>query len=252
MTAKSSYHMAYDVVKTIGGREYRYRVQSERDPNTGKTRNRWTYVGRVAGERTVPKGRVPRSDARLRLLAAAEQLLEGGEASAVTADAIAAAAGVAHGTFYRYFRDRSDALEALARHLRATRTENDDLLQGDVASRAAARTAMRAWVCERLDFVSKRRGTIRGWYALVASDARLAAYREERQNATLGRLGAYLTALAERGYICLPDPAATAAVLMSVLEGIVRTNILESDLLDAARIAAAADVVERAVFAQLE
>ena len=101
--------MAYEVVKTIGSRQYRYRVQSERDPQTGKMRNRWTYLGRVAGEAGIVKARAPRPNARLRLLEAAEALLASGDASAVTVDAIASAAGVAHGTFYRYFRHRSAA-----------------------------------------------------------------------------------------------------------------------------------------------
>ncbi len=143
--------MAYEVVKTIRGREYRYRVQSERDPHTGKSRNRWTYIGRVTGEPDVAKSRPARPNARLRLLAAAERLLEGGEASALSVDAIATEAGVAHGTFYRYFRDRSAVLEALARHLRETRSVGDDReLRDDVATRAAARAGVREWIAQRL------------------------------------------------------------------------------------------------------
>jgi hypothetical protein len=50
MTFKSFYHtMAYEVTKLVNGRPYRYRVRSERDPDTGKTRNRWTYLGRGDG-----------------------------------------------------------------------------------------------------------------------------------------------------------------------------------------------------------
>jgi TetR/AcrR family transcriptional regulator, ethionamide resistance regulator len=60
---------------------------------------------------------------RLRLLAAvAERLEAGDEQAALRVSDIAAAAGLAHGTFYRYFPDRSAAVEALladfALHLR--------------------------------------------------------------------------------------------------------------------------------------
>ena len=85
--------MAYEVVKTIGARQYRYRVQSERDPLTGKSRNRWAYIGRVVSERNVAAVRPPRTNARLRLLEAVERLLAAGDASAVTVAAITGAAG---------------------------------------------------------------------------------------------------------------------------------------------------------------
>lgn len=246
--------MAYDVIKTIGGREYRYRVQSERDAQTGKTRNRWTYVGRVdrGVDGDVAKARAARPNARLRLLAAAEKLLEGGDASAVTADSIAAAAGVAHGTFYRYFRDRSDALEALARHLRETGAIGDERLLDDaVVSREAARRDVRAWIVEKLRIARDRRASIRTWHTLIASDARLAAYREERRDSTLRRLREHLAILTQRGLAHVADPASTAATLIALFDGVIRATILESDRLDDAVIGAAADVAERAIFAQL-
>jgi TetR/AcrR family transcriptional repressor of nem operon len=242
--------MAYEVVKTIGSRQYRYRVQSERDPQTGKPRNRWTYLGRVTSEHDVATVRATRPNSRLRLLDAAAELLAAGDASAVTVDAIAAAAGVAHGTFYRYFRDRSDALEQLARHIRATRMSADDeLLVDDVASLEAARAGARAWIVDRLRTARAKRPALSAWYALMASDARLSAYREERRAATEARLRAHITALNARGFMRVADPAATAAMLGALIDGIIRTALLEHDQLDDAGIAAAADIVERALFA---
>jgi AcrR family transcriptional regulator len=232
--------MAYRVIKTIGARQYEYEVVAQRDPASGKTRNRWTYIGRVAREESVAKERAPRTNARLRLLTATEALLESGQAAAITIDAIAAAAGVAHGTFYRYFRDRSDVLEALARHLRETGPGVDDLLLGDeIDSLDAARAGLRAWLVEKLRWYRERRATLRAWIALTASDARLAAYREERRESTLRRLRE------------LRHPAATAVAVMALVEGIMRASLLEHDQLDDDEISAAADVVERAVFAQL-
>jgi AcrR family transcriptional regulator len=247
--------MAYEVVKTIGTRQYLYRVQSERDPVSGKLRNRWKYLGRVAAGTDPAQGdaarvRPPRPNARLRLLEAAESLLAAGDASALTVDAIAARAGVAHGTFYRYFRDRSDALEALARHIRATRGIGDDrLLRDDVASLDAARAGVRGWLIDKLRGSRERRAAFCAWYALIASDARLAAYREERRESTLARLREHIAALNAAGFARVADPAATAAGLLALVEGIVRASVLERDALDDAGITAAADIAERALFA---
>jgi AcrR family transcriptional regulator len=244
--------MAYEVVKKIGARQYRYRVQSERDGATGKLRNRWTYLGRVAGESGVAKPSAPRPNARLRLLEAVESLLAAGDASALTVDAIVSAAGVAHGTFYRYFRGRSQALEELARHIRATSGFCDDrLLRDDVASRDSARNGVRRWIVDKLRYARERRASICAWHALMATDARLTAYREERRGATFTRLRDHIELLNARGFASVGDAASTAAGLLALYDGIVRASLLERDRLDEAAIAAAADIVERALFAEL-
>ena len=64
--------MAYEVTKLVNGRPYRYRVRSERDPESGKVRNRWTYLGRVDANR--PHAAVkPRPNAREALLDSLER-----------------------------------------------------------------------------------------------------------------------------------------------------------------------------------
>src|SRR6185312_10108320 len=104
--------MAYEVTKLVNGRPYRYRVRSERDSVTGKTRNRWTYLGRgEAGAAPAPAR--PRPNARDALLDALERLLDRHDPRDVTAGAVSVEAGLAHGTFYRYFRNRDDAIRAL-------------------------------------------------------------------------------------------------------------------------------------------
>jgi AcrR family transcriptional regulator len=242
--------MAYDVVKTIGSRQYRYRVQSERDPQSGKLRNRWTYLGRVANEGPAAKPNAPRRNARLRLLEAAESLLASGDASALTVDAIVSAAGVAHGTFYRYFRGRSEALEELARHIRTTSGIGEDrLLRDDVASIADARAGVRRWIVDKLRYARERRASVCAWHALIASDVRLSAYREERREATFARLRDHIETLNGRGFARVGDAASTAAGLIALYEGVVRGSILERDRLTDAAIDAAADIVERALFA---
>jgi len=246
--------VAYEVIKTIGTRQYRYRVQSERDATTGKTRNRWTYLGRVASE---PAGDatsrpVRRSNARQRLIEAADRLFAVGDTGALTVDKIAAEAGVAHGTFYRYFRDRSDVLEALARHIKETGRAGDERQLDDrVTSIVAARAGVRRWVEERLQYARDQRASVRAWNTLVASDARLAAFREERRETVLTRVREHLDALRAKGLIAVADSGATAAAVIALVDGVIRASILERDRLDDAGIAAAADFVERALFARL-
>src|ERR1700739_318471 len=99
--------MAYEVVKTIRGRKYRYVVESYRDVETGKVRNKWRYLGKAEGEQP-PVRRARRDDARVKLLDAAERLLDREAWSDITVRHIAAEAGVAEATFYRYFQSRSD------------------------------------------------------------------------------------------------------------------------------------------------
>jgi len=40
--------MAHEVIKKVGRRAYRYRVESYRDPETKKVRSRWRYLGVAA------------------------------------------------------------------------------------------------------------------------------------------------------------------------------------------------------------
>jgi AcrR family transcriptional regulator len=252
MTEKSFYHkiMAYDVIKTINGRDYRYRVQSERDEASGKRRNRWTYVGRVASERSgePAPAHVRHGGTRLRLLAAAQGLLSRVEAHEITVDVIAAEAGVAHGTFYRYFPNRAALLEALAAHIRATRGSAEENLRDDVMSAAAARSGLRAWIDGKLRLAFENPEEIRTWFALMTSDPRLIVYREERRAATVTRMTEHFAALTARGFANVRDPGATAFALYAMIDGIFREALVDGHTLGEARIVAAADVVEHAVF----
>jgi AcrR family transcriptional regulator len=240
--------MAYEVIKTIGTRQYRYRVQSERDPQTAKVRNRWTYVGRVEDGRDASKSRTPRNNARLRLIEATETLLESGDASALTIDAITAAAGVAHGTFYRYFRDRVQLLAELANHINATRLGEDQQLDDAVTRLEDARRGVRRWVIDKLDYARTHPSSARAWYTLIATEPRLAAFRENRRDERVARLATHIDALVAAGWSDVADAHATAFALAVLVEGVSRASIVERDGLDDAAIRATADIVERAIF----
>jgi len=240
--------MAYTVSKTINGRTYLYRVERQRDVETGRVRNRWTYLGRAAkpdGVAAAP--RTARGSTRQRLIEATERLLERNDGD-VTPSAIATEAGVAHGTFYRHFRDRRDALEAVVAHLRATRGAVDEGLDDDVASIEAARSGLRAWLVRKVALARERPEFLAGFYRLAAADAKLAAWRAERRDETLARFSAHLAALVNRGFAQLDDPSATARILYTIYDGLYRQLIVDGNPIDDNVTRAAADAVERVVF----
>ena len=181
------------------------------------------------------------------MIDAAERLLERDDAS-VTPSTIATEAGVAHGTFYRHFRDRTAVLEAVVARLRESRGATDEGLDDEVASPAAARAGLRAWMLRKLALVRERPELIRGFYRLVAGDPKLAAFREERRAQILVRFRDHLCAIVNRGYTKLDDPMATARILYTLYDGIYRQRIFDGIAVDDTITRAAADAVERIVF----
>jgi AcrR family transcriptional regulator len=239
--------MAYEVTKLVNGRPYRYSVRSERDPDTGKTRNRWTYLGR--GERGDPPATTrPRPNAREALLDALERLLDRSDLSDVTAGAVSREAGLAHGTFYRYFRNRDDAIRALTARLREAMADELGLLDDPPPDKTTARAALCAWTALVLRTRTRHHGLVRALYALATADEAIRNALRTRRNANSLRLTTWLSALAERGILTLPEPAATGDVLFSMLDGVGRDAIAAGEPLAEWRGDAAAELVARAVF----
>jgi AcrR family transcriptional regulator len=243
--------MAYEVTKTIAGRSYRYRVEGVRDPATGKRRSRWTYLGRADGGSAARPAPRPRGNARARLLDALERLLEERDFSALTADAVAAEAGLAHGTFYRHFRDKRDALRAALERVRESRGPVLDALADDVASAAEARAGIRRLAESVLRSPAEHPALLRAYYALSVRDEEFARERRERKATASERLGAHLAALRARGLATVADPEATAGALFAMLDGFYREAVVDGTVLGESRIAGAAEVMERAVFGVL-
>jgi AcrR family transcriptional regulator len=239
--------MAYEVTKLVNGRAYRYGVRSERDPASGKTRNRWTYLGR--GDAHAQTATVkPRRNAREALLEALERLLDRSDVGELTAAAVSVEAGLAHGTFYRYFRNRDDAIRALAERLRNSKQPELHSLDHPPADVAAAREACRAWTGALLRTRTQHHGVVRALLALATQDAELRAVFLERREAFARQLREWLTELAVRGLIAIGDCNTAAAVLFAMLDGIGREAIATREPLEETRIRMAVDLVERAVF----
>jgi AcrR family transcriptional regulator len=137
--------MSYEVVKTIRGRDYRYIVESYRDPQTGKVRNRWRYAGKARGE--APPRRRPRAEeTRTKLARALEHLLERKPWNAITAHEIAAQAELAPATLYRYFSSRADVMQAVTARANGQLDARLAELAVVASDRESERARLRAWV----------------------------------------------------------------------------------------------------------
>jgi AcrR family transcriptional regulator len=242
--------MAYEVTKLVHGRPYRYSVRSERDGTTGRFRNRWTYLGR-ADATAVSAPRVARPNAREALLDALERLLDRTNVDTVTAAAIATEAGLAHGTFYRYFRNKNDAFRAAFERLRTRKPPDLWFPAAAPPTKAEARAALRAWGAGLFWAPERARGLFRAWRDLAEHDPDFARERHEGREAYVRRLAAYFTQLVDGGFAQLNDTEGTARALFAMLDGLFRETLARDDTLGDARINAALDLIERGVFGSL-
>jgi len=241
--------VSHEVVKSVRGREYRYRVENYRDPETGKVRGRWTYLGRVGpgGRLAAPNARRP-ARTRERLLDALAALLDRHEFADLTVAAIVEKAGLAHGTFYRHFRDKHDALRAAAGRIREAIERSKPDLAAPPESLAAERARIRAWVESMLRASIDRPGLLREWYAAISRDAALEAERLARRAAVTAAFTSYLERLAAAGVIQLERPAELAEALVMAIDGAFRGLVLTRRRFSEATIAGLCDLFDRAIF----
>ena len=241
--------MPHEVVKKVGTRAYRYRVESYRDPATGKVRGRWTYLGRVdAGAEPRRRGAEASAATRERLLAALERLLERADFTDIGADDIAVEAGVAHGTFYRHFRNKRDALIAVFERAKADIERSRPSFAEPLGDIAAERNRVRRWVDSALGSPLGRPGFLRAWYATIATDPELSEARRARRADTASAFAAYLAALSRAGLARIEEPERLANSLLTLFDGVFRAAVLDAARIDAATVAGACDVFERAIF----
>ncbi|HVA37808.1 MAG TPA: TetR/AcrR family transcriptional regulator [Candidatus Dormibacteraeota bacterium] len=242
--------MAYEVVKRVRGRAYRYRVEAFRDPVTGRSRGRWTYLGRIEDGQTLPPEPPSPGETRERLLAAVEHLLERTDHRRLTAGGVAREAGLAHGTFYRYFTDKDDALVQALERLKenAARLRAADV-RDPLGTLAQERERLRRRCEEMLRGRAERRGLVRTWFALSATDPRVARMRRERRQQSVSEWAEYLDRLRVHGYVAFAASCAHLAdALVTMLEGCVRRATSDDEGLGEPEIAAIAELVERAIF----
>jgi TetR/AcrR family transcriptional regulator, cholesterol catabolism regulator len=236
--------MGYEVVKTIRGRDYRYAVESYRDPQTGKVRNKWRYLGKADGN-AAPRRRAKAVETRARLMSALERLLARLPWADITAHDIAAEADVAPATLYRYYGSRTEVLTACA-------SRSDDELDarlaelGNVAETIdGERARLRSWT---IAMVREMPGSA-ALFALWASGSSGNRGRERNEHRRRA-FKSYLERLSELGYTAVApeelDGLATALALI-VQAFSYRVVIGRSHMRDD-EYAALATAVERLIF----
>ena len=240
--------MAYEVVKTIGQHRYRYSVESYRDPESGKVRNRWTYVGRADGTPASSGHKASAQQTKERLAGAFLELVEREALDAVTPTAIAREARVSSATFYRHFRSRDDVVRFCTE--RAMNDLNARL--AELASIAGTaddeRSRLRTLAIDLVRRPSAPGGLFRAWSVLSPEQV-----REERQARRIKAFTEYIEDLARRRYIPHPKhPRRLAIALSTIVQSFTRLSVLESRLLSAEDYAVVGDTFIRMVFLREE
>ncbi len=206
--------MASNVTKRINGRDYRYLVESYRDPETNRRKQRWQYVGVVKnGEVSVRDTKVRKRITREDIVAATVRLLEFRAPKHLTVSVIAASAGASRNVFYRNFANADDAItEAVARiasdavfTLPPLRTPRD--LED-------ARETLRVW-CKAY-FTSVRfklaceRVLLQGYAGKLCAHLKALSINEKSPEKRLTR---FFKNLSEAGLAEIEDPEALAAAI---------------------------------------
>jgi len=222
--------LAYEVIKRVSGRAYRYRVESFRDPETRRVRGRWTYLGRVDPADAGLPERPAKPSSRDRLLEAVARLLATGDAESLSAGSIAREAGVAYGTFYRYFTDRAHAVrEALLRHGPSLADVHQRFGQPP-GTPDAERERIATWLRETADDARRQRGVVRAWHVYSNADEAVVNARREAVDAAVDRVAAYLEALRERRVVAISSPRFAAYALVALVVALCRDAALEENV----------------------
>ncbi len=259
MTGKSVYHLpirstsliAHEVIKRVGRRAYRYRVESYRDPETLERRKRWTYLGVAEADNVDGAAATPRAsatDSQRRLLEAFERLAERMPYTAITASAISTEAGLAHGTFYRYFRDKRAIFTFAIERLREDLSRMAPSFSPPYGSLADERLRVRRWVA--MTFAGKLEfpGVLHAYFQEIESDDALREERQVRRRDRILGLAGYLEALIAANTISALDPVPTATALASLIEATFRNAFVTRSAVEASVVGGVMDVVDRAIF----
>jgi AcrR family transcriptional regulator len=208
--------VAYEVIKRVSGRAYRYRVESYRDPETRRVRGKWTYLGRVEGEGTLSPERKARPSSRDRLLDAVERLLEVHDLSAISTGMVASEAGLAYGTFYRHFRDLAHVVrDAMVRET-VTLGKLSARFDEPLGDADHERAKLVAWLREALGAVLARAGLFRAWHVTSNNDSTVVAERQRRFEANVEHMAHYLERLQAAGISKTTPPFAAYAIIALV------------------------------------
>ncbi len=248
--------MSHEVIKRVGKRAYRYSVESYRDPDTRKVRSRWTYLGTAlpggAGEpATLAVASVSRrapAQTRERVVDAVERLLTDHGYGELTAGMVATEAGLAHGTFYRYFKDKRDVFVAALDRLREEVERERPTFDPPFGTRVEERERIRSLVEASLAKPAQHPGMIRAYFELLESDPEFQATRAQRLRERIDSLAAYLEHLAEAGTIVADAPRSLAVALTGLVDATFREAVLARRPVDPVTKDGVKRVFDRAIF----
>jgi len=222
--------LAYEVIKRVSGRAYRYRVESFRDPETRRVRGRWTYLGRVDPVDAGLPARPAKPSSRDRLLDAVARLLATGDPESLSAGTIAREAGVAYGTFYRYFADRANAVrEALLRD-GVPMADVQVAFAAPVGTRDDERRRIATWLRDTANASRVRRGVVRAWHVYSNADDAVVKARRAAVDSAVERVAAHLEALRAAGVATTPPGRFAAYALVALAVSLGRDAAMDDDM----------------------
>ncbi len=209
--------MPYEVIKRVGKRAYRYEVSGYRDPETGKSRGRWRYLGRCDDAAPVQRGQRGALTAQ-RLLDAFGRLIAERSYAATTVASIAARAKVTHATFYRHFKDKRSLLFALVQR---TRDELDPAAAFMAGSDATLeRSRVKTFLRRVVSHPAVRNGVARAMLEMQFKDRAIDAFWQRFVREREGIWREYIAGLNANGLGYGDDPAELASVLTVFAEGL--------------------------------
>jgi AcrR family transcriptional regulator len=233
--------MAYQVIKRVGKRAYRYEVTSFRDPASGKSKGHWIYRGRYL-EPVDVRVQTP-TPTRERLLDALAHLLAETSYAETTVGAIARCAGVTNATFYRHFHDKRSLLFALVEQTRDQLYPAAALRAGGDAQTERAR--LKAFIRRVVTHAAIRDGVARALYEMQFKDRVIDAFWR-RFNVERARIFREYVAHLNAYRIGYGDDAQTmAAVLTMLAEGVRQAVALRREGLSEAEIELLGEILGR-------
>ena len=237
--------MAYEVIKRVSGRAYRYRVESFRDPETKRVRGKWTYIGRVEGEGTLSPERQARPSSRNRLLDALERLLEANDLATLSTGMVASEAGLAYGTFYRYFKDINAAVRETMLRQSESIGKMCERFAEPLDTPTAESAKIVAWAEEILASAGMRPGLLRAWFIVSNSDAVLIEERRRLHTMTCEAAAAYLRRSALEKYVTIEAPEIVAYTILALVESSLRESVISRTPTSEKNIAGLAAMIAR-------
>ncbi len=185
-----------------------------------------TNSARVRKGRTQAFQGIGREQKRRFILNAAAAAFGARGFHAVTVKDIAGRAGIAHGTFYLYFKDKKDVYRELSRELQSRIVEVvlPDGTAGGLAEGADLTALIRERLAQLANLLEREAGFARVFvYRTVGADPEFEQQRRQFIGELTNSIAAVLRAGADRGLLRRHDPRVAAMCLVGSIDMVVET-----------------------------